>query len=154
MIKINITKQILYHHRKTGVVCAYPVSTASRGIGNQQGSYQTPWGRHKIYRKIGANFPLNTFFVAREAKGIFTQKISKNRQDWILSRILWLDGCQTGINRRGKVDSRQRYIYIHGTNEENCIGTPASHGCIRMFNIDILDLFSHVQCGEAVFIKP
>ena len=143
---------MLYHHRATGVVCTYPVSTASKGAGNQQGSWQTPLGRHRICAKIGENMPKFTAFVGRKPVSIFHQGIKAQRQDWILSRILWLSGMQTGINRRGKVDSRQRYIYIHGTNEEENIGLPASHGCIRMRNDDVMHLFQHVRLGENVVI--
>ncbi|MDQ6989651.1 MAG: L,D-transpeptidase [Mariprofundaceae bacterium] len=153
MIKVSIAEQLLYHRRLTGVVCVYPISTASRGAGNQEGSLQTPLGKHRIHQKIGDSNPLYTFYVAREPKGIFTQKRRAERADWILTRILWLEGCQTGFNRRGQVDSRRRFIYIHGTNEEELIGSPASHGCVRMRNVDMMDLFKHVQLGESVYIK-
>lgn len=153
MIKIIVSEQMLYHHRKTGVVCAYPISTARNGVGNMEGSLKTPLGKHKICAKIGDCFPINTYFESREPKGIFKQKIAHYKHDWILSRILWLSGVQTGVNKRGKVDTKKRYIYIHGTNEEDKIGLPVSHGCIRMLNADIIHLFEHVRCGETVFIK-
>jgi len=153
MIKIIVSEQKLYHRRKTGVVCAYPISTAAKGTGNQEGSLQTPLGRHKIKQKIGAGLPLLSYFVAREPKGIFTQKIAAERKDWILSRILWLEGVETGVNKRGKCDTKHRYIYIHGTNEEDKIGVPSSHGCIRMKNDDMIGLFDDVRCGECVVIK-
>ncbi|MDQ7004464.1 MAG: L,D-transpeptidase [Ghiorsea sp.] len=154
MISIRVEKQILYHRRKTGVIDVYPISTASKGMGNQEGSYQTPLGKHKIYAKIGEGCPKETYFEARKPKGLFTQETQFNKKDWILSRIIWLTGVQTGVNKRGKVDSQRRYIYIHGTNEEGSIGQPASHGCIRMKNDDVIDLFNHVWCGESVYIKP
>jgi lipoprotein-anchoring transpeptidase ErfK/SrfK len=153
MIKIVISEQKLYHHRKTGVVCVYPISTAAKGTGNQEGSFQTPLGIHKINQKIGADLPFNSYFVAREPKGIFTQKMATEREDWILSRILWLEGVETGVNKRGKCDTKHRYIYIHGTNEEDKIGVPSSHGCIRMKNDDMIDLFDDARCGERVVIK-
>ena len=153
MIKVMVSEQKLYHRRKTGVVCVYPISTATKGIGNQQGSLQTPLGKHQIRIKIGADLPKYTYFISRAPKGIFTTKIAHQSADWILSRILWLEGMQAGLNKRGVVDTFQRYIYIHGTNEEDLIGTPASHGCIRMKNDDILDLFDQVSCGERVLIK-
>ncbi|MDX8382533.1 MAG: L,D-transpeptidase [Ghiorsea sp.] len=154
MVKISIAQQMLYHRRPTGVVCAYPVSTARKGAGNQQGSWQTPLGKHRIDAKIGENMPKFTAFVGRMPVATFHPSIKAQRQDWILSRILWLSGMQTGINRRGKVDSRQRYIYIHGTNEEENMGSPASHGCIRMTNDDVIHLFAHVRLGESVVITP
>lgn len=153
MIKIVVSEQKLYHHRKTGVVCVYPISTASKGIGNQENSFQTPLGRHRIYAKIGEGLPSYTYFESRKPKGIFKQKMCKKKSDWILSRILWLEGLQVGVNKRGNVDTKNRYIYIHGTNEESKIGLPVSHGCIRMQNDDVIDLFARVQCGEQVIIK-
>jgi len=153
MIKIVVAEQKLYHHRQTGAVCVYPVSTASKGVGNVEGSFQTPLGKHRVYAKIGEGVMKYTAFSARKAVGLFSEAVKHQRQDWILSRILWLEGLQTGINRRGQCDSRQRYIYIHGTNEEDLIGRPASHGCIRMRNDDVIDLFGHVSCGEVVLIK-
>lgn len=153
MIKIIVSKQMLYHHRKTGVVCVYPISTARNGVGNMEGSLKTPLGKHEICAKIGDGLPIKTYFESREPKGTFKQKIAHCKRDWILSRILWLSGVQTGVNKRGKVDTKKRYIYIHGTNEEDKIGLPVSHGCIRMLNADIIHLFEHVRCGETVFIK-
>jgi len=153
MIKIIVSEQMLYHHRKTGVVCVYPISTAKNGVGNTEGSLKTPLGKHKICAKIGGDLPAYTYFESREPKGIFKQKIANHKRDWILSRILWLAGVQTGVNKRGEVDTKKRYIYIHGTNEEDKIGLPVSHGCIRMCNKDVVHLFEHVRCGETVFIK-
>ncbi len=154
MIKVIVSEQMLYHRRKTGVVCAYPVSTASKGTGNREGSFQTPLGKHKISAKIGHDLPSNVYFESREPKGYFQQNMKHQRSDWILARILWLEGVQTGVNKRGKVDSKRRYIYIHGTDEEDKIGMPASHGCIRMKPDDMMHLFAHVRCGERVYIKP
>ncbi len=153
MIKIVVSKQVLYHRRKTGVTVAYPISTALKGVGNQQGSYQTPLGKHQIKYKIGEGELPFTAFVARQPAGVFSQDLKHTRSDWILSRILWLDGKQTGLNKRGRVDTFSRYIYIHGTDEEDKLGKPVSHGCIRMKNMDIIDLFNHVFCGETVYIK-
>ena len=153
MIKIIISEQKLYHRRKTGVVRVYPISSASNGVGSEQGSLQTPLGKHRVFEKIGDGLPKKTTFVGREPLGIFCEEIRGLRQDWILTRILWLEGLEVGINKGGKVDSCSRYIYIHGTNEEHLIGTPASHGCIRMRNDDVLDLFEHVQEAERVLIK-
>lgn len=153
MIKVVVSEQKLYHRRRTGVVCIYPVSTALKGVGNQEGSLQTPLGKHRIREKIGGKSPEFTAFESRKPVCIFDKTIKHQRKDWILSRILWLEGMQTGLNKRGQVDTCRRYIYIHGTDEEDLIGQPVSHGCIRMRNDDVLDLFSHVSMKEAVLIK-
>jgi len=153
MIVISIRDQMLYHHRKTGVIYAYPVSTAANGVGNRQGSFQTPPGRHRIAEKIGECLPLFTAFRARRPFCIYNPETDDPDRDWILTRILWLEGCETGKNKRGAVDTHARYIYIHGTHAEEKIGTPASHGCIRMRNEDMLELFEHVAIGESVRIK-
>jgi len=152
MIKVVVVEQKLYHHRQTGVVCVYPISTSSQGVGNAEGSFKTPLGKHRVYAKIGEGAVKHTAFSGRKAVGVFSEAVKHQRQDWILSRILWLEGLQVGLNKRGRCDSRQRYIYIHGTNEEDLIGKPASHGCIRMRNDDVIDLFGRVSCGETVLI--
>jgi len=154
MIRISITEQMLYHRNIAGVWHTYPVSTAKKGAGNQKESFQTPLGKHRICQKIGANAPIMTSFRARQPTGIYQKGVDDAHRDWILSRILWLTGTQTGINKRGAVDTYARYIYIHGTHEEERIGTPASHGCIRMRNDDVIHLFSHCDIGESVIIKP
>ena len=154
MIRISISEQMLYHRNPNGVWHIYPVSTASKGVGNLEGSFQTPIGKHHISQKIGADQPIMTAFQARQPVGIYHEGVDDPKKDWILSRILWLSGMQTGINRRGRVDTHARYIYIHGTHEEDRIGTPASHGCIRMRNDDVIHLFEHCRLGESVIIKP
>jgi len=154
MIIVSISGQTLMHRRPSGVRVHYPVSTAERGSGNIRGSLQTPLGRHRIAAMIGADMPVGTAFVARRPVRIFDASSDDMQKDWILSRILWLEGTRTGINRRGRVDTHSRYIYIHGTHREDLIGSPASHGCIRMRNRDIIDLFSHVKKREIVYIRP
>ncbi|HKI62975.1 MAG TPA: L,D-transpeptidase [Mariprofundaceae bacterium] len=153
MIVISVSEQRLYHRRKTGVWYSYPVSTASRGTGNVRDSYQTPLGRHRICSKIGEDMPAMTVFRGRKPVGFYQPGENSEGRDWILSRILWLDGMQTGVNRRGQLDTKSRYIYIHGTHAEDKIGSPASHGCIRMDNADILELFEHARTGEHVLIR-
>jgi len=153
MIRISIAKQLLSHRRKTGVWYHYPISTAAQGAGNLHNSWQTPLGKHRIFQKIGDNMPIFTAFRGRKPKEIFQQGIDDPKRDWILSRILWLKGAQTGVNRRGKVDTQSRYIYIHGTHAEDKIGTPISHGCIRMCNNDVIELFNRVHLGESVIIS-
>jgi len=154
MIEVCIHEQYLHHRRSSGVWHSYSVSTAARGSGNQRNSLQTPLGRHRIAEKIGAGMPALTAFRARKPVAIYDPDRDNPNSDWILSRILRLAGCQTGINRRGSVDSFNRYIYIHGTHAEAAIGQPASHGCIRMCNDDIIELFDHTHCGESVIIRP
>jgi L,D-transpeptidase YbiS len=134
----------------------YPVSTASNGAGERNGSYCTPRGRHRIADKIGAGAPLCAAFKAREPTGeIWTPELDPENpgRDWILTRILWLEGLEPGINQGGTVDTHARYIYIHGTHEENKLGTPASHGCIRMGNADVAELFDLVKVGTEVRIS-
>ena len=134
----------------------YPVATAANGPGERSGSYCTPRGRHRIAEKIGAGAPLYAAFKARELTGeIWTpQRDAEDPgRDWILTRILWLEGLEPGRNKGGTVDTHARYIYIHGTNEEHRIGTPASHGCIRMRNADIAELFDLVKVGTEVRIS-
>lgn len=134
----------------------YPVSTASNGAGEQNGSYCTPRGRHRIADKIGAGAPLCAAFKARAWTGeIWTPELDAAHpgRDWILTRILWLDGLEPGNNKGGTVDTHKRYIYIHGTHEEHKLGTPASHGCIRMKNADVAELFDFVDVGTEVKIS-
>jgi lipoprotein-anchoring transpeptidase ErfK/SrfK len=133
----------------------YSVSTALKGVGEQKDSYRTPRGEHVIRAKIGAGVPVNTVFVGRRPTGeIWTLELGKQHpgRDWILTRILWLSGCELGINRLGNVDSMQRYIYIHGTPNTETMGEPHSHGCIRMRNKDVIALFDLVPAGTKVFI--
>jgi len=134
----------------------YPVSTATNGPGEQDGSYCTPRGRHRIAEKIGEGAPLCAAFKSREWTGeIWTPELDAENpgRDWILTRILWLDGLEPGRNKGGTVDTHNRYIYIHGTHEEHKLGTPASHGCIRMKNADVAELFDLVKVGTEVRIS-
>jgi len=152
VIEIHIGHQTLIHHWH-GVRYCYPVSTAKRGPGNIRNSEQTPLGRHRIIARIGEDMPIMTIFRGRQPVGIYQSGIDNLDNDWILSRILWLAGEQTGINRRGSVDSLQRYIYIHGTADEASLGTPVSHGCIRMSNRNIITLFARTVLHERVVIR-
>ena len=133
----------------------YPVSTAAKGAGETSGSFCTPRGRHVIRAKIGAGQPENTVFVRRRPTGeIYTPELGAQfpERDWILTRILWLSGCEIGFNRLGETDTMRRYIYIHGTPDSAQLGTPGSHGCIRMRNADLIELFDLVAAGTAVEI--
>jgi len=132
----------------------YPISTSKFGLGQQQDSYQTPAGIHKIAQKIGAMEPLGRVFKAREPMPEICLAEDYNGQEDIIStRILWLEGLQPDLNCGGGVDSFQRYIYIHGTPDEEHIGQPASIGCVRMRNLDILELFDQVEVGDLVVIE-
>ncbi|MCU7853782.1 MAG: L,D-transpeptidase [Candidatus Thiodiazotropha sp. (ex Monitilora ramsayi)] len=136
-------------------LATYPVSTGVRGTGEQFDSGCTPRGKHRIRLKIGEGCPLDSVFVARRATGeIFSDALAEKEpdRDWVLTRILWLTGIEPGLNRGGRVDTLKRYVYIHGTPEENLIGKPASHGCIRMRNRDLIELFDWVENGMLVEI--
>lgn len=154
-IKVSIAQQTLELHNSDGLLCSYSVSTASNGAGNLEGSGCTPLGQHRIRAKIGANLPSNSVFVGRRFTGeIYSAELASKfpHRDWILTRILWLCGEQVGYNRLGNVDSMRRYIYIHGTPDSEPMGEPRSHGCIRMRNSDIIDLFQQVPVGCGVLI--
>ena len=134
----------------------YSVSTGAQGAGEQRGSYRTPRGRHVVRAKIGAGAPLNTVFVARRPNGeIYGPALEAERpgRDWILTRILWLSGCEPGFNRLGEVDTMRRYIYLHGCPDSAPMGVAASHGCIRMRNADIVELFDLIPPGTPVDIR-
>lgn len=156
VILIETDKQTLSLYQSGCCLQMWNISTASRGTGNQTDSLQTPLGAHRIAEKIGAGSPVNTIFKARQDSGqqaaILDQPCSSG-QDLITSRILWLRGIEEGKNLNGQVDTFQRYIYIHGTPEEGLIGQPVSHGCIRMRNDDIIQLFGHIETDTLVYIS-
>ena len=133
----------------------YAISTAAKGVGEANGSYCTPRGQHVIRAKIGAGQAENTVFVRRRPTGeIYTPELEAQfpKRDWILTRILWLSGCEPGINRMGTVDTMRRFIYIHGSPDNVAMGEPGSHGCVRMRNADVVDLFERVEPGTPVQI--
>jgi lipoprotein-anchoring transpeptidase ErfK/SrfK len=156
-IRINVTEQKLYLLDETGAsVHEYPVSTSKYGVGNENGSEKTPLGLHRIKNKIGGAMPINMVFIGREPRGLLEDCISEGAElpeDVITSRIMWLEGMEPGRNQGGYVDTYNRYIYIHGTSEEDKIGTPASIGCIRMRNQDVIDLYRLVDIGTEVLIE-
>ena len=134
---------------------SYGVSTAAKGVGEISGSYCTPRGRHIIRAKIGAGLPENSVLVQRRPTGeIYSAEKGAQfpERDWILTRILWLSGCEPGFNRMGETDTMRRYIYIHGTQDSVQLGKPGSHGCIRMRNADLVELFDMISAGTAVEI--
>lgn len=155
-IEISIPEQVLRLINGDGMLlCEHGISTASNGAGELSGSYCTPRGRHIVRARIGAGQPLNAVFVRRRPTGeIYTPELARQYpgRDWILTRILWLSGCEVGTNRLGVVDTMRRYIYIHGTPDEVELGVPGSRGCVRMRNQDLLELFDKVAAGTAVEI--
>jgi len=155
-ITINLSSQAADLLDKDRLIKRYLVSTSKQGAGERNGSFCTPRGRHIIRAKIGAGMPENTVFVERRPTGeIFTPELGRNfpGRDWILTRILWLSGCEVGFNRLGDVDTMRRFIYIHGSPDSVELGKPGSAGCIRMHNKDLLDLFERVRVGDEVLIS-
>ena len=155
-IKVYIATQQLELFDDAGkLLRRYAVSTAINGAGEKSGSNCTPRGKHIIRARIGAGQPVNTVFVGRRPTGeIYTPELGVQfpDRDWILTRILWLSGCEKGFNRMGKSDTMRRYIYIHGTQDSVQLGKPGSHGCIRMRNADLIELFDLVPTGTTVEI--
>jgi len=156
LLTIALDTQRLTLQENGQSVLAYPVSTALKGPGEQRGSEQTPRGRHIVRAKIGAALPPNAVLKGRRWTGeIYSQALADAHpnRDWILTRILWLSGCEPGKNRLGHVDTMRRYIYIHGTPDSEPMGEPRSHGCIRMRNADLIELFEAVPVYCPVEIR-
>ena len=154
-LDVSIPDQQMIVVHRGDAVRRYPVSTARNGPGELAGSECTPRGWHSIRAKIGEGQPQGAVFVGRRATGEVYGEEMRRRfpdRDWILTRILWLGGLEPGFNRYGTVDSAWRYIYIHGGPDESIDGQPRSHGCIRLKNTDMLDLFGLVSAGDLVFI--
>ena len=158
-MKINITiatQQLRLLDEHGQVIKQYLISSAKNGTGQENGSFCTPVGKHIIRAKIGAGQPVNTVFVKRRPTGeIYSPELGQRypKRDWILTRILWLSGCERGFNRLGSVDTMQRYIYIHGSPDSVEMGKPGSIGCIRMKNHDLLELFGLIRVGTQVEIN-
>jgi len=155
-IDIDIARQLLSLTDDGKIIRQYVVSTAKNGSGERNGSFCTPRGRHIVRAKIGAGLPLNAVFARRRPTGeIWTPELDDQHagRDWMLTRILWLSGCEVGRNRLGDVDTMRRYIYIHGAPERAEMGKPGSIGCIRMRNADIVELFDLVPPYTPVDIK-
>lgn len=153
---IRIPEQRLLLLDGERIAAEYSVSTAGNGPGERAGSGCTPRGLHYIRARIGAGAPVNAVFVGRRFTGeIYSPALAARypRRDWILTRILWLCGLEPGRNRFGERDTQRRYIYIHGCPDELPMGTPLSHGCIRMRNADIVALFEQVEAGDRVMIE-
>lgn len=149
-IEIDIGRQELRFEGRL-----FRISSSRNGVGEKNGSYCTPRGRHIVRAKIGAGQPLNAVFVRRRPTGeVWTPALHAAHpgRDWILTRILWLSGCEPGFNRLGEVDTMRRYIYIHGSPEPAEMGRPGSIGCIRMRGEDILELFDRVPPYASVIV--
>ena len=148
-LRVDVTRQVVELLDADGAVrWSAPVSTSAFGIGTEEGSHRTPPGLHRIIEKIGAGEPLGMRFVGRKPTGeIWSPASPPVEEDWILTRILWLEGLEPR-----NANTRARYIYFHGTNREDRIGTPASHGCIRLRNADMVSLFEHIEVEAEVEI--
>lgn len=152
---VSIKHQRLYLIVNDSTIRKYPISTAAKGIGSKKNSYKTPPGLHSISRKIGDDVPVGGLFQSRIYTGRQVKILTERKKadgDYVTSRILWLQGEEPGLNKGRNVDSYNRYIYIHGTAEEGFIGEPASHGCIRMKNTDVIELYNLVDEGTPILI--
>ena len=155
LLFVSIDKQKMYKIQFGEIVKTYNISSSKYGIGSSEGSNKTPIGLHRVKEKYGANVPLYGRMIGRVFYGQIAniyEDTTSSKTDDITSRILWLNGLEEGINKGDGIDSYKRYIYIHGTSEEGKIGSPASHGCIRMKNKDVIDLFNEVAIGTFVLI--
>ncbi|HUM98855.1 MAG TPA: L,D-transpeptidase [Halothiobacillus sp.] len=154
-IIIDAKNQTLYLFEHKKLKQSFPVSTSAVGVGNAAGSNRTPLGLHKIAEKFGDGEPVGMIFKARKPSGalasIQTRPIKGDGDD-VTTRIMWLQGLEPGVNEGQGIDSHARYIYIHGTPEEGLIGTPESHGCVRMNNTQVIELFNQVPVGTLVDI--
>ncbi|MBL8496552.1 L,D-transpeptidase [Nitrosomonas sp. JL21] len=156
-ININISNQKLELIDDRGwLKKEFLISSARKGTGQEYGSFRTPLGKHVIRAKIGSGRVVNTVFIKRRPTGeIYSPELGRKypQRDWILTRILWLSGCEPGFNRLGRVDTMRRYIYIHGSPDSVEMGKPGSIGCIRMRNNDLIELFDSVNVGTSVDIN-
>lgn len=154
-IIVSIEEQRLVLFDRDEALFNVSVATARNGPGELFGSECTPRGRHYIRAKIGEACPINSVFVARRPTGeIYSESLKQQQpeRDWILTRILWLCGLEPGINRLGRVDTMRRYIYIHGCPDDDPMGVPSSHGCVKMRNHEVIQLYRKVSHGTPVFI--
>ena len=145
----------IFYIKEGKIIKTYVISSSSYGVGNKAGSNKTPIGLHKVKQKFGEKTPINGKMIGRVFYGniatIYTDN-TKSKTDDVCSRILWLVGLEEGLNKGEGIDSYNRYIYIHGTPEEGRLGKPASHGCIRMKNKEVIELYEKVKIGTLVLI--
>ena len=155
VIYVSIKQQKLYYIQLDSIIKEYIISSSAYGIGSTSGSNKTPIGLHSIREKYGEKTPINGKMIGRVFHGniatIYTDE-KRSKTDDVTSRILWLEGLEKGKNKGKGIDSFKRYIYIHGTSEEGRLGKPASHGCIRMKNKEVIDLYNLVEVGTLVLI--
>jgi lipoprotein-anchoring transpeptidase ErfK/SrfK len=155
VIYVSTKQQKLYHIKNDSIIKEYIISSSTYGIGSASGSNKTPTGLHSIKEKYGEKTPINGKMTGRVFHGhiatIYTDG-TKSKTDDVTSRILWLEGLEKGKNTGEGIDSFKRYIYIHGTSEEGRLGKPASHGCIRMKNKEVIDLYKLLEVGTLVLI--
>jgi len=156
LIKISIDEQRLQLFRNDDIIMDVAVSTAINGPGELINSECTPRGRHRVRARIGEACPVNSVFVGRRPTGEFytpEMRADNPGRDWIITRILWLCGEEPGKNRMREVDTMRRYIYIHGAPDDDPMGIPSSHGCIKMRNREVIELFNTVPVGTPVVIQ-
>lgn len=149
---MSVDEQVLRVIHGDEIVWQAPCATAANGTGSKMDSYKTPLGWHSVKRKIGQDAPIGQVFRSAQATKEIWKPGHPSKEDLVLTRILWLTGEEPGKNLGGDVDSYSRYIYIHGTNEEEKIGTPSSHGCIRLKNVDVVKVFDLIAEGTPVLI--
>ena len=155
-IIVSIKQQTLSLYEDDRLIKNYPIATAKNWVGEKIGSECTPRGKHIIRAKIGQHAKANSVFIARRQTGEFFNEALRKQypnRDWILTRILWLSGLEPGRNRLGNVDTMRRYIYIHGCPDADIMGVPSSHGCIKMHNSDVIELYDRVEAGCVLNIK-
>ena len=155
LLFVSIENQKMYHIKEGAIVKKYIISSSEYGTGSEAGSNKTPLGLHKVNEKYGDKTPINGRMIGRVFYGqiatLYNDK-TKSKTDDVTSRIFWLEGLEKGKNKGEGIDSYKRYIYIHGTSEEGRLGTPASHGCIRMKNNEVIDLYKTIAIGTLVLI--
>ena len=155
LLYVDIPSQQMFFLKKGEIFDIYSISSSFYGTGNKVNSLKTPLGKHEIYKKLGDNLPENAILKGRVWNGAIADIIKEPIDtdfDHVTSRILWLDGLENGKNKGPGIDSRERFIYIHGTAEEGLIGKPASDGCIRMYNKDVIELFDLIDEKAQVWI--
>ena len=155
ILLVDIKSQVMSLVSKGTVSREFIISSSFYGTGSLRNSLKTPLGKHVIYKKIGEDLPVNAILKGRKWSGAIANIVSDpidTAYDHVTSRILWLDGLEIGSNKGSDVDSMSRYIYIHGTAEEGLLGRPASDGCIRMYNVEVIELFDLVEEGTQVWI--
>jgi lipoprotein-anchoring transpeptidase ErfK/SrfK len=154
---VSISQQRLYLTESGNNVAEYVISSSRYGQGSESGSLKTPLGIHRVEKKYGAEAPSGTIFKSRINTGEIAEVVAeplRTDDDFVTTRILWLQGQEPGLNRGESIDSFKRYIYIHGTHEEGLLGQPASKGCIRMFNEDVITVFDQLPEQALVVIIP